>query len=103
MQKCDPSSTLMEHGAIVDTIPRVSVLLVDDTPLELLALERALCKRLHPHDDYGGGTGVGLTIAKKTSERHGGTLRAESIYGKGSTFYFTLPGSVTGYGGDQRS
>jgi len=45
----------MEHGAIVDTIPRVSVLLVDDTPLELLALERALCKRLHPHDDYGMG------------------------------------------------
>src|SRR5215475_14142283 len=49
-------------------------------------------KRLHPRDDYGGGTGAGLSIAKKIVERHGGTLWAESTYGAGSTFYFTLPG-----------
>jgi light-regulated signal transduction histidine kinase (bacteriophytochrome) len=27
----------------------------------------AMFKRLHPRDDYGGGTGAGLTIAKKLS------------------------------------
>jgi len=54
-------------------------------------------KRLHPRDDYGGGTGAGLTIAKKIIERHGGTLWVESTYGVGSTFYFTLSGSVTRY------
>jgi signal transduction histidine kinase len=58
----------------------------------------AMFKRLHPRDAYGGGTGAGLTIAKKIIERHGGTLWVESTYGAGSTFYFTLSGSVTRYG-----
>jgi signal transduction histidine kinase len=57
----------------------------------------AMFKRLHPRHDYGGGTGAGLTIAKKIIERHGGTLWVESTYGAGSTFYFTLSGSVTRY------
>jgi light-regulated signal transduction histidine kinase (bacteriophytochrome) len=50
-----------------------------------------LFKRLHEQHLYGGGTGAGLTIAKKIIERHGGVIWVESIYGEGSTFYFTLP------------
>ena len=47
-------------------------------------------KRLHGQKKYGGGTGAGLTIAKKIVERHGGEIWVKSDYGKGSTFYFTL-------------
>jgi two-component system, chemotaxis family, sensor kinase Cph1 len=47
-------------------------------------------KRLHPASKYGGGTGAGLTIAKKIVERHGGTIAVASVFGEESTFYFTL-------------
>jgi len=39
----------------------------------------------------GGGTGLGLPIARHIVESHGGSIRAESQEGNGSTFTFTLP------------
>lgn len=49
-----------------------------------------LFKRLHERDRYGGGSGVGLTITQRIIERHNGHIWVESVYGEGTTFYFTL-------------
>ncbi len=37
------------------------------------------------------GTGLGLALTKRLVELHGGSIRVESEYGKGSNFIFTLP------------
>ena len=49
-------------------------------------------KRLHGRDQFGGGTGAGLAIAKKIVERHGGRSWIESAFGEGTTVFFTLRG-----------
>jgi PAS domain S-box-containing protein len=57
-------------------------------------------KRLHGAGAYAG-SGIGLAIVKRIIERHGGSVRAESQPGKGSTFYFTLPAHFHASAGNQ--
>lgn len=49
-----------------------------------------LFERLHGRSSYEG-TGIGLAIAKKICERHGGSITATGAPGAGATFTVTLP------------
>jgi signal transduction histidine kinase len=54
-------------------------------------------QKLHARGFYEG-TGIGLAICRKIVERHGGSIRAESEPGKGSTFIISLPAKQTRFG-----
>lgn len=60
--------------------------IADDAQQEVFQIFR----RLHLPEQYGGGSGAGLTISKKIVTRHGGEIWIESEPGGGSTILFTL-------------
>jgi PAS domain S-box-containing protein len=57
-------------------------------------------QRLHGRQEYEG-TGIGLAICRKITERHGGAITARSQPGKGATFIVILPVEQAKEGGDR--
>ena len=50
----------------------------------------AVFQRLHGRSEYEG-TGVGLAVCRRITDRHHGTITAKSQVGQGATFIVTLP------------
>lgn len=55
-------------------------------------------RRLHGENEYGGGTGMGLTISKAIIGKHYGRMWVESNKSNGITTSFTLPVPHSSYG-----
>jgi signal transduction histidine kinase len=80
-------------GAVVDATARIAV---TDTGIGISTEDQA--KIFEEFRQVGGdhegkreGTGLGLTLARKFVELHGGRIWVESAVGAGATFTFTLP------------
>ena len=67
----------------------------DDIPpvpqLEEIVVVLRGWQKKHPNVESQGYSGLGLTLAKKFVELHGGRIWVESQVCQGSTFSFTLP------------
>ncbi len=65
---------------------------VTDTGVGIRPSDKArIFERFVKANSFKQGTGLGLTISKTIIEALGGTIGVDSEYGKGATFWFTLP------------
>ena len=94
-----------EGGSVTVSAKRVGVLAgpmveitVADTGLGMTAAQQAALfqpyNRLGREQSSIEGTGIGLVISRLLAERMGGTLEAQSVQGRGSTFTLRLPAAA---------
>jgi signal transduction histidine kinase len=94
-----PQGTVMVSAAN-DDAEWVQVVVHDTGPGIPTDEKEKIFDKFHQVTGEGGekpkGTGLGLAITKRLVELHGGKIWVESEPNRGSTFYFTLPATLSG-------
>ena len=68
---------------------------VEDNGIGMTPEEKNRCMEpFYTTKEVGKGTGIGLTVIQRMIDAQKGTIKAESEYGKGTTFFITLPAEV---------
>ncbi len=85
------SPAVIEFGACFQDNMRVFFIRDNGIGFDMAHTKRLFSafQRLHPAEEYEG-TGIGLAIAQRIVQRHGGVIWAESEVNKGTTIKFTL-------------
>ncbi len=85
-----------EVGVELSCVENCAQLMVKDTGIGIQPEELPLIfERFHRVEDARGrtqeGTGIGLALVQELVKLHGGSIRAESVPGKGTTFVVSIP------------
>src|SRR5258705_2273931 len=87
-----------EHGAVdlrISTTPSSVEIEVGDTGVGIAQADLETVfeefRQVGDHDARQQGTGLGLALTRRLVEAHGGTIRVESVVGRGSRFTASLP------------
>jgi signal transduction histidine kinase len=95
--KFSPAESLVQVRAISDEDGRFRVEVADAgpgiTPEELSLLFNDFYRLDRTQKRPGQGAGLGLALVKRIVEAQGGSVRVDSVFGSGSTFYAVLPGT----------
>ena len=82
---------IREDAMIEISVTDTGIGIPEDTIVKLFKIDKKVGTK---GTDNEPSTGLGLLLCKEFVEKHGGNIWVKSEEGKGSTFFFTLPGFV---------